>query len=203
MVSQNTLQIHGLILWHILVTTDSFIINTGHDWRLYRHLSTIIWTSSEYTKNTRSCTITYTWSPLTTLQAIPVTTDDSIGVLTQLCEHPQNTLKIHGRVLWHIPVTTDDFTSNTGHDRRLYRRPNTIMWTSSEYTKNTRSCTITYTGHYRRLYRRLTQLLGLRSTDVGIWYDDHGRALPTVRIIDPSSPMVSVWPNTMVQSIPE
>ena len=42
--------------------------------------------------------------------------------LTQLCNVPQNTLKIHGRVLWHIPVTTDDFIYDTGHDRRLYTR---------------------------------------------------------------------------------
>ena len=41
---------------------------------------------------------------------------------TQLCKVPQNTLKIHGRVLWHIPVMTDDFIFNTGHYRRLYTR---------------------------------------------------------------------------------
>ena len=105
--------------------------------------------SSEYTKNTRSCTMT-----------------------------------------------------GTGHDQRLYNQYRslpttlytfyTIMCESSEYTINTRSCTMTWTGHYRWLYKRLTLLLGLRSTGVGIWYNDHGRALPTVRIIVPSSRMVSV-----------
>ena len=114
--------------------------------------------SSEYTKNTRSCTMT-----------------------------------------------------GTGHDRRLYNQYRslpttlytfyTIMCESSDYTKNTRSCTMTWTGHDRWLYKRLTLLLGLRSTGVGIWYYDHGRALPTVRIIVPSSRMVSVWPNTISQSI--
>ena len=99
----------------------------------------------------------------------------------------------------------------TGHDRWLYKQYRsllttlytfyTIMWESSEYTKNTRSCTMTWTGHDRWLYKRLTLLLGLRSTGVGIWYDDHGRALPTVRIKVPSSRMVSVWPNTITQSI--
>ena len=43
--------------------------------------------------------------------------------------------------------------------------------------------------------------MGLWSTGVGIWYNDHGRALPTVRIIVPSSRMVSVRPNTIAQSI--
>ena len=99
----------------------------------------------------------------------------------------------------------------TGHDRRFYNQywslpttlytSYTIMCESSEYTKNTRSCTMTWTGHDRWLYKRLTLLLGLRSTGVGIWYEDHGRALPTVRIIVPSSCMVSVWPNTITQSI--
>ena len=88
-----------------------------------------------------------------------------------IMQSPQNTLKIHGRVLWHLPVTTDGF--------------------------------IIKTGHYRRLYTRSTQVLGLRSTGVGIWYFDPGRALPTVRIMVPSSPMVSVWPNTTAQSISE
>ena len=109
--------------------------------------------------------------------------------------------KIHCRVLWRIPITTDDFINDTDHYWRLYTRFYTIMWGSSEYTKNTQSCTMTWTGHDRWLYKRLTLLLGLRSTGVGIWYDDHGRALPTVRIIVPSSRMVSVRPNTIAQSI--
>ena len=72
----------------------------------------------EYTKNTQSYIMTPTghdrrpykryWSRPTTLYTIPVTTDDFIHDtghdrrlytrLTQLCERPQNTLKIHGRV---------------------------------------------------------------------------------------------------------
>ena len=41
---------------------------------------------------------------------------------TQLRICPRNTLRIHGRVLWPKPVTTDDFIINTGHCRRLYTR---------------------------------------------------------------------------------
>ena len=78
--------------------------------------------------------------------------------IQQLCVGPQNTLKIHGRVLWRIPITTDDFITNSGHCRRLYTRLYTIMWGSSEYTKNTRSCTMTYTDHDRRLYIQFRSL---------------------------------------------
>ena len=101
--------------------------------------------------------------------------------------------------------------TQTDHDRRLYNQYRslpatlytfyTIMWNTSECTKNTRSCTMTYTGHDRWLYIRLTLLLGRRSTEVGIWYNTHGRALPTVRILVPSSRRVSVWPNTIAYSI--
>ena len=128
-------------------------------------------------------------------------------------QSPQNTLKIHGRVLWHLPVTTDGFIIKTGPDRRLYNQDRslpttlytfyTIRQSPSEDTENTRSCIMTSTGHDRRLYKHPTQVLGLRSTGVGIWYFDPGRALPTVRIIVPSSPRVSVWPNTTAQSISE
>ena len=141
----------------------------------------------------------------------PVTTDDFITNtshcrqlytgLTQLCVRPRNTLK----------NTRSCTMTGTGHYRRLYNQYRslpttlytfyTIMCESSEYTKNTRSCTMTWTGHDRWLYERLTLLLGLRSTNVGIWYNTHGRALPTVRILVPSSRRVSVWPNTITQSI--
>ena len=67
-----------------------------------------------------------------TVQWIPITTDGLISNtghcrrrytrFTQLCICSQNTLKIHGRVLWPKPVTTDDFIINTGHCRRLYTR---------------------------------------------------------------------------------
>ena len=110
---QNTLRIHGRILWHIPVTTDDFITNTGHCRRLY-------------TRFTQLCV-----SPQNTLKIHgrvlwpkPVTTDDFITNtghcrrlytrFTQLCVSPQNTLKIHGRVLWHEPVTTDGFI-NVSH----------------------------------------------------------------------------------------
>ena len=183
---------------------------TDHDRRLYKRYRsllttlctsyTIMWGSSEHTKNTRSCTMTYTDHD----RRLYNDTDHYWRLYTrptQLCEGPQNTLKIHCRVLWRIPITTDDFINDTDHYLRLYTRFYTIMWGSSEYTKNTQSCTMTWTGHDRWLYKRLTLLLGLRSTGVGIWYDDHGRALPTVRIIVPSSRMVSVRPNTIAQSI--
>ena len=119
---------------------------------------TIMYMSTEYTKNTRSCTMT-----------------------------------------------------QTGHDQQLYNQYRslpatlytfyTIMWNTSEYTKNTRSCTMTYTGHDPRLYIRIPLLLGRRSTEVGICSNTHGRALPTVRILVPSSRRVSVWPNAITQSI--
>ena len=47
--------------------------------------------------------------------------------------------------------------------------------TFPEYTKNTRSYIMTYTDHNRWLYIRPTLLLGRRSTEVGIWYNTHGR----------------------------
>ena len=142
--------------------------------------------------------------------------------VAQILTVSQNTRLIHSIVLWHIPVPTNGFITTTGsvlrparsydHDRlrpagpttgydRLGLRP--AGWNPSEYTENTRSCIMTSSGHDRWLYRRPTQVLGLRSTGVGIWYDDHGRALPTVRIIVPSSPRVSVGPNTTALAISE
>ena len=41
-----------------------------------------------------------------------------------------------------------------GKHKKKYGHPYTIMRSSSEYTKKTRSYIITYTGHYRRLYKR-------------------------------------------------
>ena len=99
----------------------------------------------------------------------------------------------------------------TGHDQQLYNQYRslpatlckfyTIMWNTSEYTNITRSYTKTYTDHDPRLYIRITLLLGRRSTRVGIGSNTHGRALPTVRILVPSSRRVSVWPNAITQSI--
>ena len=119
---------------------------------------------------------------------IPITTDGFISItghcrrrytwFTQLCICPWNTLKIHGRVLWPKPVTINNFIINTGHCLRLY-------------TRFTLLC----------IYIRIPLLLGRRSTEVGIWSNTHGRALPTVRILVPSSRRVSVWPNAITQSM--
>ena len=145
----------------------------------------------EYTVNTWSCIMTYTGHDRRLYnqdRSRPTTLDTFYTIIQSSSEYTKNTRSC--------------IITYTGHDRRLYdqdrSRPTTlytfysIMQSSSEYTKNTRSCIITYTSHDRRLYYRLTQLSGLRSTGVGIRYDDHGRALPTIRIIVPSSPMVSV-----------
>ena len=150
--------------------------------------------SSEYTKNTRSCNMTWTGHDrqlYNQYRSLPTTLCTSYIIMCESSEYTKNTRSC--TITW------------TGHDRRLYNQYRslpttlctsyTIMCESSEYTKNTRLCTMTWTGHDRWLYQRLTLLLGLRSTGIGIWYDDHGRALPTVRIIVPSSRMVSVRPN--------
>ena len=79
---------------------------------------------------------------------------------TQWGQVLQNTLKIHGCVLWLLPVTTDHFIFVLCKN-----------WGSG----------------------RPARYLGLRP----------GRALPTVRIIVPSSPMVSVLPNITVHTISE
>ena len=110
---QNTLRIHGRILWHIPVTTDDFITNTGHCRRLYTGLTQLC----VRPRNTLKIHSRALWQE-------PVTTDDFITntghcrrlytPFTQLYASPQNTLKIHGRVLWHEPVTTDGFM-NASH----------------------------------------------------------------------------------------
>ena len=154
----------------------------------------------EYTKNTRSYIMTYTGHDrrlYNQYRSLPTTLYTSYTIMCESSEYTKNTQSC--TMTW------------TGHDRRLYNQYRslpttlytsyTIMCESSEYTKNTRSCTMTWTGHDRWLYTCLTLLLGLRSTGVGIWYDDHGRALPTVRIIVPSSRRVSDRPNTITQSI--
>ena len=104
--SQNTLRIHGRILWHIPITTDDFITNTGHCRRLYTRFTQLCMGP----RNTLKIHGRVLWHK-------PVMTDDFITNtghcrrlytrFTQLCVSPQNTLKIHGRVLWHKPITTD------------------------------------------------------------------------------------------------
>ena len=136
--------------------------------------------------------------------------------LTQYRSRPVTLYTFHTNI-WGLPEYTKNTRSYTmtytGDDRRLYTQYRslqttlytfyTIMRGSSEYTKNTRSCTLSYTGHDRWLYKRLTQLLGLQSAVSVYWYVDHGRALPTVRIIVPSSCMISVWPTTIAHIISE
>ena len=105
---QNTLRIHGRILWHIPITTDSFIFNTGHCRRRYIRFTQLCICP----RNTLKIQGRVLWPK-------PVTTDDFIintghcrrlyTRFTLLCETPQNALKIHGRVLWHKPITTDGF----------------------------------------------------------------------------------------------
>ena len=75
------------------------------------------------------------------------------------------------------------------------------MWNTSEYTIITRSYNKTHTGHDPGLYIRIPLLLGRRSTKEGIGSNTHGRALPTVRILVPSSRRASVWPNTVTKPI--
>ena len=52
---------------------------------------------------------------------MPMNTGDFTHTLHNMT-FSQNTLRIDGRILWHIPITTDDFITNTGHCRRLYTR---------------------------------------------------------------------------------
>ena len=121
----------------------------------------------EYTKNTRSCTLSYTGHDrrlYTRYRSRPTTLYTSYTIMWGFSEYTKNTRSCT--------------LSYTGHDRRLYTRYRsrpttlytfyTIMWGFSEYTKNTRSCILTHTDHDRWLYKRLTQLLGLRSAGVGI-----------------------------------
>ena len=103
---RNTLKIHGRILWHIPITTDDFISNTGHCRRRYTRFTQLC------PRNTLKIHGRVLWPK-------PVTTDDFIintghcwrlyTRFTQWCVTPQNALKIHGRVLWHKPITTDGF----------------------------------------------------------------------------------------------
>ena len=116
---------------------------------------------------------------------------------------PQNTLKIQGRVLWHLPVTTDGFIIKTGHCRRLYTR----------FTQLGKVPQNTLKIHGRVLWHLPVTTDYFINVPHKYWgsgrpasvsdTSDSGRALPTVRIIVPSSLMVSVWPNTAAQTISE
>ena len=123
-VSQNTLKIHGRLLWHIPVMTGDFILGTGHDRRLYTRLPQLC----VVPQNTLKIHGRILWHiPITTGGFILGTGHDRrlYTRLTQLYEVPQNTLKIHGRILWHIPITTDDFT-NVSHNYWGSGRPASV-----------------------------------------------------------------------------
>ena len=99
-------------------TRSDMITSTGHDRLLYnpdRSLPTTLYafypvglSPSEYTENTRSCIMTSTghdrllYNPD---RSLPTT----LYVFTQWGQVLQNTLQIHGCVLWLLPVTTDYF----------------------------------------------------------------------------------------------
>ena len=156
--------------------------------------------STDHTKNTRSCTMTNTehdrWLYIK-YRSLPATLYTFYTIMYMSTDHTKNTRSCT--------------MTNTEHDRWLYIKYRslpatlytfyTIMYMSTDHTKNTRSCTMTNTEHDRWLYIDLKLLLGRRSTEVGIWHNTHGRALPTVRILVPSSRRVSVQPNTTAQSI--
>ena len=106
---QNILRIHGRILLHIPITDRWLYIQ-------YRSLPatlctfyTIMYMSTEYTK--KYTVVYYDLKPVTTNNFI-INTGHCRRLytrFTQLCETPQNTLKIHGRVLGRKPVTTHGF----------------------------------------------------------------------------------------------
>ena len=106
---QKTLKILGRVLWHLPVTTDGFIIKTGHCRRLYICFTQLGRSPSEYTGSTQSCTMTSTGHDRRLYNQDRSRADDFIYVLPSWAQVPQNTLKIHGRVLWLLPVTTDYF----------------------------------------------------------------------------------------------
>ena len=126
---QNTLKIHGCVLWHLPVTTDYFIIKTGHCRRLYIRFTQL----GQVPRNTLKVHGRVLWH-------LPVTTDGFIIktghcrrlyiCFTQLGKVPQNTLKIHGRVLWHLTVTTDYFI-NVPHKNWASGRPASVSDTST------------------------------------------------------------------------
>ena len=75
----------------------------------------------EYTENTRSCTRTSTGHDRR-LYDQDRSRPTTLYTFYTIMQSPQNTLRIHGRVLWHLPVTTDGFIIKTSHCRRLYTR---------------------------------------------------------------------------------
>ena len=142
---------------------------------------------------------------------IPITTDGFISTtghcrrrytwFTQLCICPRITLIIHGPVLRPIPVSINNFINNTGHCRRLYIRFTLLCETPQN--------TLLLHGRILRPIPVTTQ--GFIFVSHYYWGAGrpkrvsvpipHGRALPTVRILVPSSRRASVWPNTITKPI--
>ena len=81
----------------------------------------------------------------------------------------QNTLRIHGRILCHIPITTWLYIQYRSLPATLYMFY-TIMYMFTEYTKNTRLCTMTQTGHDRWLYIKYRSLPATLYTFYTIMY---------------------------------
>ena len=139
---QNTLRIHGRILWHIPITTDGFISNTGHCRRRYTRFTQLCICPRNTLKNTRSCTMTQTGHDrrlYNQYRSLPATVYTFYTIMYMSTEYTKNTRSCT--------------MTQTGHDRRLYNQYRslpatlytfyTIMWNTSECTKNTRSCTMT------------------------------------------------------------
>ena len=105
---QNTLRIHGRILWHIPITTDGFISITGHCRRRYTRFTQLCICP----RNTLKLHGRVLWPKPVTTNNFIINTGHCRRLYTRftlLCETPQNTLKIHGRVLGRKPVTTQGF----------------------------------------------------------------------------------------------
>ena len=87
---------------------------------------------------------------------LPMNTGDFTHTLHNMTFF-QNTLRIHGRILWHIPSRPMALYLLPVMPATLYTFY-TIMYMSTEYTKNTRSCTMTQTGHDQQLYNQYRSL---------------------------------------------
>ena len=113
---------------------------------------------------------------------MPMNTGDFTHTLHNMT-FSQITLRIHGRILCHIPITAYDFISNIGHCRRRYTRftqlyicpRNTlkihgrVLWPKPVTTDDF----IFNTGHCRRRYTRFTLLCKYPRITLKI----HGRVL--------------------------
>ena len=162
-----------------------------------------------YTKNTRSCILTstgYYRLPSNQDRLLPTTLYAVYPVGSSPPEYTEN-------ARWCIMTSTGYYRLPSNQDRLLPTTLYAVYPVGSsppEYTENTRWCIMTSTGHDRPGYIRSSQELGLRSTGSVSKTPTRcnrlrclrpGRALPTVRIIVPSSPMVLVVPKITAQTI--